>query len=63
MEGHSYILLYLVTKTNKKWQYYYVSCHRSNEWQVKLIKMIYNINKQILRKWCYGYKGYSTYVG
>ena len=53
MEGHSYILLYLVTKTNKKWPYYYVSCHRSNEWQIKLIKTIdkyfqqyyHNINK------------------
>ena len=40
MEGHSYILLYLVTKTNKKMTVLSYSCHRSDEWQVKLIKTI-----------------------
>ena len=43
MEGHSYILLYLVTITNKKWPYYHVSCHGPNEWQVKLVKKLTKI--------------------
>ena len=53
MGGHSYILLYLVTITNIKMTILLCSCYRSNEWQVKLIKIIdkyfqyhyHNINK------------------
>ena len=48
MGGHSYILLYLVTITNKKWPYYYVSCHRSNEWQVKLIVRRVNMFQDLI---------------
>ena len=40
MGGHSYILLYLVTETNIKMTVLSYSCHRSSEWQVKLIKII-----------------------
>ena len=37
--------LYLVTITNIKMTVLLCSCHRSDEWQVRLIKIIYNINK------------------
>ena len=43
MEGHSYILLYLVTKTNIKMTVLLCSCHRSNEWQIKLVKKLTKI--------------------
>ena len=43
MEGHSYILLYLVMITNKKMTVLLCSCHRSNEWQIKLVKKLTKI--------------------
>ena len=43
MEGHSYILLYLVTKKNKKMTVLSYSCYRSDEWQVKLVKKLTKI--------------------
>ena len=43
MGGHSYILLYLVTITNKKMTILSCSCYRSNEWQVKLVKKLTKI--------------------
>ena len=43
MGEHSYILLYLVTITNIKMTVLSYSCHRSDEWQVKLVKKLTKI--------------------
>ena len=42
MGGHSYILLYLVTITNKMTVLSY-SCYRLDEWQIKLVKKLTKI--------------------
>ena len=44
MEGHSYILLYLVTITNKKMTVLLPLGYRSNEWQIKLVKKLTKIS-------------------
>ena len=43
MEGHSYILLYLVTKNEYKMTILSCSCYRSDEWPIKLVKKLTKI--------------------